>query len=110
MHSRYYNTENTTRAHGTQVIDREGNMPIHEAAQKGRDAFVELLVHAGSAVTEPNGAGLTPLDLAMSRDGRAFLEAAVAAEAAEAGEAEGEPGGEAGAGAGAGAASSDSGS
>lgn len=48
--------------------DKNGNFPIHIAAQNGFDAHVQLLLDHGADINAMNGKGNTPLHMAWSYD------------------------------------------
>mmetsp|Transcript_19907 Transcript_19907/g.33552 ORF Transcript_19907/g.33552 Transcript_19907/m.33552 type:complete len:210 (-) Transcript_19907:3428-4057(-) len=52
----------------TMQDDRNGNFPIHIAAQNGFDAHVQLLLDHGADINAVNGKGNTPLHMAWSYD------------------------------------------
>lgn len=54
--------------------NNEGNLPVHIAASVGDAACMELLVAAGSDLSEKNNAGKTPLMLAQEVNNRSVLE------------------------------------
>lgn len=53
-------------AHGADRTKRDsfGDLPSHTAAIQGQGGVIKVLFEAGDPLTEKNGAGMTPLDLA----------------------------------------------
>ncbi len=53
--------------HGTDInqADRDGQMPLHVAARKGRQVITRLLVQNGADIEAKNLQGLTPLEVAV---------------------------------------------
>eukprot|EP00944_MAST-04C_sp_MAST-4C-sp1_P006812 g6812.t1 len=50
------------------VDSKNGNYPLHIAAQNGHKEVVELLVKNGAKVNAQNGTGTTPLHMALEYD------------------------------------------
>ena len=58
----------TSPAHANCVDDKNGNYPIHIAAQNGHCDLVKWLVSNGAKVNVQNGTGQTPLHMSTSYD------------------------------------------
>lgn len=46
--------------------DKDGNSPLHLAAQNGHSDVIKYLLKCGAAVDDKNAKGLTPVDCAAS--------------------------------------------